>query len=85
MSEQPDPSEPLQVHVDWWVEKWVRVVEQTDTNAKLVKRKRPISQLWALSWFLLDAATTTPGGGTPKLATEEKLHLNIAHGKVSKH
>jgi hypothetical protein len=37
MSGEPDPSEPLQVHIDWWVEAGWEVTSQADDKATLRK------------------------------------------------
>ena len=47
----PDPSEPLQVHIDWWVEAGWDVVSQAPGLATLRKRHRaPLTRM--LRYFI---------------------------------
>jgi uncharacterized membrane protein len=49
---RPKPNDPLQAHIDWYVQQGYRVVSQTEASAQLVKPKA-FSFVWALLWFLL--------------------------------
>lgn len=47
MSKQPDPTEALQVHIDWWVKAGWKVVSQSSDRATLRKRHRaPLTRLF---------------------------------------
>ncbi len=49
---RPNPEEPLQAHIDWYMELApYRVAFQSETSAQLV-RPKVFSFGWALFWFL---------------------------------
>ena len=85
MSKEPEPTEPLQVHVDWYVGRGYRVHRQTKGYAILVKRKNFFRMMWHLFWYVnvslikftdrLDTMRYPPG--YPQLDLNDALVLEI--------
>lgn len=48
---RPKKEEPLQEHINWYLDQGYRVASQTETSAQLVKPKG-FSFVWAFLWFL---------------------------------
>ena len=74
----PEPSDPLQKHIDWFVEEeGCHVVAQTPDSAKL--RSLPSSKA-ELGNFLL--SFLSGDGNEPARTKEEYFYLRVVDGKV---
>ena len=49
---RPKDDEPIQTHINWYINQGYRVMSQTDASAQLVKPK-VFSFMWALIWLIV--------------------------------
>ncbi len=81
MSKEPEPTEPLQVHVDWYGEQGYRVALQTKTYTKLQKKKTFLWRILARLWYFFTVAFHLLDSSSAEPEMYDALVLEIKEGK----